>query len=69
MKNIIIRIIKLYQRCKPYKFRGNCIYQPTCSNYSVEAIKKYGAYKGLILTMKRLNRCNSSHDGGIDYLD
>lgn len=43
-----------------------CIYTPTCSQYSIEAIEKYGAFKGSYLTAKRILRCNPFAKGGYD---
>ena len=67
MKKILIKLIKLYQKI-PGNFHQNCKYIPTCSNYSKEAINKYGALKGSILTIKRLLKCNPLSKGGIDLV-
>lgn len=40
--------------------RIQCRYQPTCSDYSIEAVQKYGIRKGLILTVRRINSCQTS---------
>ena len=66
MKQISISIIKLYQRNKPLKWAGCCIYEPTCSNYAIIAIKKKGFFKGSFLTFKRIMRCDHKHVGGVD---
>lgn len=65
MKNILIKLIKLYQRI-PFKSHQNCRFIPTCSNYSISVINDYGALKGSILTIKRILKCNPFHKGGID---
>lgn len=57
MKKILIKIIKLYQKI-PGNFHNNCRFQPTCSNYMIEAINTYGSIKGLYLGTKRILRCN-----------
>ena len=49
------------------KVYTHCIYIPTCSEYALEAIEKYGAVKGGFLTVKRLLRCNPFYKG--DYFD
>lgn len=67
MKNILIKIIKLYQKI-PGNFHQNCKYIPTCSNYGIEAINKYGSLKGSYLTIKRIIRCNPFSHGGIDLV-
>ena len=43
-----------------------CRYEPTCSEYSIEAINKFGAFKGILLTVKRLLRCNPLGGKGYD---
>lgn len=67
MKKILIKLIEIYQKI-PGNFHQNCKYIPTCSNYSKEAINKYGALKGSILTIKRLLKCNPLSKGGIDLV-
>ena len=65
MKKILIRMIRFYQRCiSPYT-RPSCRFIPTCSQYALEAITKYGAFKGGLLTLWRLLRCNPFNRGDI----
>jgi uncharacterized protein len=48
-------------------FIGNsCRYYPTCSHYAEDALRKYGAWKGSILAVKRVLRCHPWHEGGYD---
>ena len=66
MKKIFIKAIKLYQKyISPLK-RTKCPYFPTCSRYGLEAIEKHGVFKGSILTIWRIIRCNPFSKGGID---
>ncbi|WP_432714705.1 membrane protein insertion efficiency factor YidD [Pedobacter sp.] len=51
-------LIKLYQLLISPLLGSNCRYTPTCSQYGVEAITKYGPFKGLWLTLKRIGRCH-----------
>ena len=44
----------------------SCIYSPTCSEYALEAISKYGAARGSWLAFRRILRCNPFHKGGFD---
>ncbi|MCG2721895.1 MAG: membrane protein insertion efficiency factor YidD [Thermodesulfovibrionales bacterium] len=44
----------------------SCRYTPSCSQYSVDAISKYGAFKGSYLTLRRISRCHPFHPGGYD---
>ena len=57
MKNILIKIIKNYQKI-PFKSHDSCKYIPTCSNYMIEALEEHGLVKGLYLGIKRLLKCN-----------
>ncbi len=54
---LIVRIIKLYQKT-PLESHSHCRFQPTCSNYAIEAINEYGNIKGSYLSVKRIFRCN-----------
>jgi len=55
---IFLLLIKIYQYFLSPLLGASCRYTPTCSQYGVEAIKKYGAFKGGWLTLKRIARCN-----------
>jgi len=66
IKNLFISLIKFYQKkISPY-IGKNCIYTPTCSEYTIEAIKEYGVIKGTYLGFKRILRCNPLSKGGYD---
>ena len=58
-------MIKVYQMI-PFSSHGMCKYIPSCSNYAIEALKVHGAYKGTILSIKRILRCNPKSIGGLD---
>lgn len=60
------RGIRFYQRNISPLFPPSCIYTPTCSQYAVEAIEKYGALKGSWLAFRRILRCHPFHKGGFD---
>lgn len=60
-----ISIIKVYQRFAPESVRMKCRFEPSCSQYMVQAIKKYGLIKGAKRGMNRLGRCNIN-GGGFD---
>ncbi|MCI5504474.1 MAG: membrane protein insertion efficiency factor YidD [Anaerobutyricum sp.] len=67
MKKIFIRLIKFYQKyLSPLKGRATCIYTPTCSQYAIEALEKYGLIKGGGLAVWRILRCNPFAKGGYD---
>ena len=67
MKYILIGLIRVYQLL-PFSSHSKCKFIPTCSNYGIEAIKTYGSFKGIILTIKRIIRCNPLSKGGYDPL-
>ena len=66
MKKILITIIRFYQRYLSPLKSTKCPYYPSCSNYGLEAIQKYGAFKGGILALWRILRCNPFSKGGYD---
>ncbi len=67
MKKILISLIRFYRRyLSGMKRYTHCIYTPTCSQYALEAIEKYGALKGSWLAFKRILRCNPFAKGGYD---
>ena len=66
MKKLIINLIRFYQRKISPLFGPRCRYYPTCSHYAVEAVERFGAFKGSILTVLRLLRCNPLFPGGYD---
>ena len=64
-KRMIIDMIKLYQRFAPPAIRMKCRFEPSCSQYMILSIKKYGVVRGLLRGIKRLCRCNIN-GGGFD---
>jgi putative membrane protein insertion efficiency factor len=62
----LILLIRIYQVTLSPFIGRNCRYTPTCSNYGIEAIKKYGAIKGGWLTIKRILSCNPWGGSGYD---
>ena len=70
IKNIILSSVKIYQRIAPRKIRLKCRFEPSCSQYMILSIEKYGVIKGLCKGIKRLSKCNNRGDGmrgGFDY--
>ncbi len=66
MRGIIIFIIKLYRKFISPMSIGKCRFYPTCSEYAICAIDKYGATKGIIMACKRILKCHPFHPGGYD---
>jgi putative membrane protein insertion efficiency factor len=61
-----IVVIKIYQLLVSPLFPSACRYTPTCSHYTVEALKKYGLFKGGWLGLKRITRCHPWGGSGYD---
>ena len=66
MKQILLRVIRFYQRAVSPLFPPRCRYIPTCSEYALEAVEKSGAAQGGFLALKRFLRCHPFHKGGYD---
>jgi putative membrane protein insertion efficiency factor len=64
-RELAIIIIKIYQKATFFK-TPSCRFYPSCSNYSIQAIAKYGLIKGGWLTAKRILKCHPFHPGGYD---
>lgn len=66
MSKIIISVIIFYQKfISPLK-PTSCRFYPSCSSYAIQAIKKHGLYKGILLAIKRILKCHPFHEGGYD---
>lgn len=61
MKRILIGLIRFYQKAISPMLPPCCRFIPTCSAYAVEAVEKYGAWKGGWLALRRVLRCNPFH--------
>ena len=70
MKQAILKLIRSYQHISFFqKYMGiSCRFYPTCSDYTYEAVEKYGVIRGLFIGVVRLVRCNPWNKGGIDKL-
>ena len=66
MKRALISCVRFYQRNISPLSPPCCNYVPTCSQYALEALEKYGAAKGSALAAKRFLRCHPFHKGGYD---
>lgn len=66
VKRLCLAAISWYRRVLSPLLGPHCIYTPTCSEYTYQAIQKYGVLKGIWLGMKRIARCHPFHEGGYD---
>lgn len=67
-KGLIIKFIRAYQLIISPYLGSNCRFYPTCSNYAMEAIERFGVIKGLKMSILRLLRCNPWGGSGIDMV-
>ncbi|MBM7624303.1 membrane protein insertion efficiency factor YidD [Sporohalobacter salinus] len=69
LTRLLLILIKFYQKfISPLKL-GRCRFYPTCSNYALEAISKYGCFKGGLMSIKRILCCHPFHSGGYDPVE
>ena len=66
MQRLLLLLVRFYQLCVSPLILPRCRYTPTCSQYAIAAISKYGAIKGTYLTIKRLSRCHPWGGHGYD---
>ena len=66
MKTALLFLIRFYRAAISPLFPPSCRYVPTCSAYAMEAIEKYGAWRGGWMAVKRILRCHPFHKGGYD---
>lgn len=66
MKTLLLWLIRGYRRFLSPLFPPSCRFQPTCSQYALEAIAIYGTFKGSWLAVKRISCCHPLHPGGYD---
>ena len=64
--NTIIKLIKIYKYLFSPLLGHSCRYLPTCSDYSIDALKNYGFFKGLFISLKRILSCHPWGRGGFD---
>ena len=68
LKSVLILIVRGYQKFISPMFPPTCRFYPTCSEYFIQAVKKYGPFKGSWLGIKRILRCHPGNPGGYDPL-
>ena len=65
-KNLLLLLILFYRKCISPLLPPSCRYTPTCSEYAIIAVRRYGFIKGFILAVKRIAKCHPWHEGGYD---
>jgi uncharacterized protein len=66
MKSLALAMIRFYKRFISPALPSSCIYEPTCSVYTYQAIERYGVIRGTWMGIKRISRCHPFHTGGYD---
>ena len=69
MKSFLLALIRFYRRHISPHTPPSCRFIPTCSEYAMTAIERYGAIKGGALALRRLSRCHPFHRGEHDFYD
>ena len=65
-RRLFTGLIRIYQRLVSPHLGRNCRFSPTCSQYSLEAIERFGVIRGTVMGIRRLSKCHPFHQGGFD---
>ena len=66
MKTVLVTLIRWYRWAISPLFPPSCRFNPTCSRYAIDAIDRFGPYKGSWLAFRRILKCHPFHPGGYD---
>jgi putative membrane protein insertion efficiency factor len=66
MKRLLVLLLRGYQYAISPLLGRSCRFYPSCSDYTLEAIERHGALRGILLGLKRVSRCHPWHPGGFD---
>nr|WP_277997101.1 membrane protein insertion efficiency factor YidD [Moorella sp. Hama-1] len=66
VKKLVILLIRAYQKGISPLWGNHCRFYPSCSQYTIEALQKYGLLRGGMLALKRITHCHPWHTGGYD---
>jgi uncharacterized protein len=69
LRGFLVAPIRLYQRTISPALPARCKYHPSCSEYAVQAVRRYGLLRGVVLAGWRLLRCNPWSHGGVDFVE
>lgn len=68
MQGLLIKMVRGYQKVISPLFPPSCRYYPTCSSYTINALKVHGSLKGSLMGLMRILRCHPFTPGGLDYV-
>jgi len=63
---LLVGLVRLYQVTLGLFIGGHCRFEPSCSNYAIQALRLHGALRGALLAARRVSRCHPFHPGGYD---
>ncbi|MDO6459257.1 membrane protein insertion efficiency factor YidD [Granulosicoccaceae sp. 1_MG-2023] len=66
MQKLVLSSIRFYRRFVSPMFPPHCRFEPSCSQYTLEAVRQHGTLRGLLMGIRRLSRCHPFHPGGYD---
>ena len=66
MRQALIALIKLYRYAISPYLAPSCRYTPSCSSYAIEAVERFGIFRGSWMAVRRISRCHPWHEGGYD---
>jgi putative membrane protein insertion efficiency factor len=69
LRGILVAPIRLYRRALSPGLPARCKYHPSCSEYAIQAVRRYGVLRGVVLAGWRLLRCNPWSHGGVDFVE
>jgi uncharacterized protein len=69
LRSLAVAPLRFYQRAISPGIAPRCKYHPSCSEYAVQAVRRYGILRGLVLAVWRLLRCNPWSHGGVDRVE
>jgi uncharacterized protein len=69
LRAVAIAPVRFYQRFVSPVLPRRCKYHPSCSQYAVDAVRRFGILRGVVLAAWRLLRCNPLSDGGVDFVE
>ena len=69
LRAVAVAPVRFYQRFISPVLPRRCKYHPSCSQYAVDAVRRFGILRGVVLAAWRLVRCNPLSDGGVDFVE